>query len=181
MPYGIIDLSIYDLIEPYIFELDVIDLCAGDLGHAKRLLSMKPSQLTALDINPMPKSTGIITINEDVANYNKQHTVAFLSWPLNCNTPGLVEFLKNIPVVIYMGSNIDGNSCGGPDLFRYFETRQPINHLHHRNNSVLIYGNCPRTLPLYAEEYAAISAWKGGQIMNWEASLSYNTSLMNRS
>jgi hypothetical protein len=92
--------------------------------------------------------------------------IAMLSWPTPKHAEGLIEVVRAMPYVIYLGKNVRGinrwgdestTSCGGEDLFRYLKGRAVAAYVPNPLNTLIVYG--PRSVerPLYGEELAALT------------------------
>jgi hypothetical protein len=66
--------------------------------------------------------------------------VAHLAWPVNHHSPGLLAVLRALPVVVYVGSNTSGNSCGTNALFAHFRERDVLAYVPERRNTLIVYG-----------------------------------------
>lgn len=142
-----------------------MDLGSGDCERAKILVEIGASSVLAVDkqrYRAMPP--GVLPF----AAYFDQALarivafapeVAYLAWPANNPCRGLREILEVVPVVVYVGSNTRGSSCGVPSLFRLLRGREVLCHVPDERNTLLVYG---ATLPepradVYHEELTGLT------------------------
>jgi hypothetical protein len=137
----------------------VYDLGAGDLGHSHALLRCGADRVVAIDKEAMPKprSPRVTAVQSyfDRVVVPDRVDVAFVGWPQNRPLPGLLNWLDAADVVIYLGHNFDGSSCGNAALFGYFTTRQLVVEVPGRRNSLLVMGERMKKLRALTPEEAA--------------------------
>lgn len=106
-------------------------------------------------------------------------TVAVVSWPVCTPTPGLVELIRELDVVIYMGSNTEGTACGAANLWGDLFSREVLVHVPDRPQVLTIYGAhtvSPR--PRTSEEIGAMSgAYHMPDAARWDDPIGYGQSL----
>jgi hypothetical protein len=177
MPYSTLTHEQIQIIYKYVLGQDVVDLGAGSLIYSNMILELGGDSVTALDCIPMPPHSNISIIQQSFSEYHAQHDIAYLSWPINKFSAGLNEILAKHETIIYVGSNIGGTLCGHSSLFEYLITREPIEYHFDHINTLIVYSNMKRTLPLYSEEFAGIDAWIGGGIMTIPQAEAFDLSL----
>lgn len=148
----------------------VHDLGAGDCSLSVELIGLGAMEVVAIDKEAMPR-VDIPELRQvrskflDVAAalVEKPAEVAFVSWPVNNNVPGLVTILSEAEKVIYVGKNTDGSACGWPGLFKIaLVTREILDHVPERRNTLIVYGGFSEgDRPLVSEEIAALSMFDG--------------------
>lgn len=165
MAYGILTPDMTRAIEAHVKGRVVWDLGAGDLTHSRALLTMGASQVIAVDraFGKDPKAPGIVLRGEYFADSarrlgDEKPEVAFLAWPCNWAAPGLDSILDASPVVIYLGCNTGGSSCGTPDLFMGLIRREILAEVRDPRNDLIIYGRQTGSRDLRPEERAAFSS-----------------------
>ena len=161
-------------IQPFISGRSVIDLGAGNLAITRILKKLGATDILAIDKNTMPVIPGIETKRCYFNDVTESRDTAFLSWPINRFCEGLNEILNRHETVIYIGSNLDGHACGSLQLFKNLTRRNPIAHLCEPDSTVLVYSSEPRVEALYAEEFAAIDIWNGGEVIYYSEAVTYN-------
>jgi hypothetical protein len=162
MPYGLLTPSMKALLAPYVAGKVVWDLGAGDLTYAGLLADLGARKVIAVEKDrDMPDSDHlrvmVLRAYFHEIEVPEQIEVAFLGWPANYNMAGLLGLLAVSKIVVYLGSNVGGSACGPTTLFRPLGQREPLAHEAHRRNSLIIYGEAPRTSPLLPEEYASLT------------------------
>jgi hypothetical protein len=166
MPYGSLTREMERVVANFVWNRAVWDLGAGDLTHTRALLGMGASQVVAIDRTPMnlgvfsrepPELVVRTEYFEATARRQERPDVAFLAWPVNWKSPGLLEIIETSPVVIYLGCNTGGSSCGTPDLFRALARRTVLAEVRHPQNDLIVYGGEGSPRDLRPEERAALS------------------------
>lgn len=73
---------------------------------------------------------------------------ALISWPINHANAmdALVELLRDIPAVIYAGTNTAPTQCGTPELWHHLATRSVIS-AHKSHEFWVIHYGTPTTTP----------------------------------
>lgn len=157
MGFGKLTPSQAEVLRPFIEGRQVHDLGAGDLTLASRLLTLGADGVVAVEPHAPKKHPPQIEVHPTYfADYAETPEVAFVSWPVNYDGIGLVKVLRRAPVVIYLGVNTDGTSCGGSDLWEHLRKREVLAHAPHPQNTLIVYGPKRVRRPLYGEEWAAI-------------------------
>jgi hypothetical protein len=124
----------------------VADYGAGNLEKAHQLAQLGATEVIAVDEERSsravtdPRVTVVTTRFQD---YEPTCLVAFVSWPSNY-AMGLHYILTVTPVVIYVGSNVNGNACGYEQMWRGLARREVLAHTLERHDSLIVYG--PRRL-----------------------------------
>lgn len=133
----------------------VLDLGAGDFTLSRYLLQHGAKFVTAVEPHnpsrygpPVKAPPNFVHLpvyfdNDTLPDYIKTTNVevAFLSWPANHHLPGLLPLLREIPTILYLGTNFNGTSCGHPALFKFFLTRELVAFVDRQpHNSMIILG-----------------------------------------
>lgn len=161
MPFGKITPLFAERISPHIRGKKVYDLGSGDdLSLACALIDLGAKEVVAIDTYaPMQLSTYPVRY---VRNYfenveGEDVEIAFISWPSNRASDGLLKLIEPAKIIIYLGTCMDGTMCGSPELYRYLSTREVFACEPHRANTLIIYGHeLPDERVLLPEEHAGI-------------------------
>lgn len=149
MAYGSLSVEQEAILRPIIADNTVHDLGAGDLHLSRRLLTLGAKSIVAIDKERVaPKSEKIRGIQTYFHLFHDPVDIAFIAWPINHEGLGLTAILKRARIVIYLGKNTDGSSCGAPEIFEHFMTRDLMAYLPTRKNTLMVYGGAlthPRT------------------------------------
>lgn len=166
MPCGVLTPEMIDRLQSLVIGRTVWDLGAGDLGYAHLFLDLGAKNIIAVDKEPIPatlcRGRPITIIGKyfaDIEPPKASIDVAFLGWPVNQRTEGLIPILEKAETIIYLGSNCKGNACGGPDLWAYLQHREIKAYVPHPRNSLIIYGKSlfpEERRPLVGEEIGAL-------------------------
>lgn len=145
-------------IEPYLDGRTVYDLGAGNLELAHGLDKYGARKVIAVDRSPMPTpwKACIQTVQTHFHQLEAPDhlEVAFLSWPVNWNTD-VEDLLERADIVVYVGCNTEGLSCGGPALWKHLTQRKVLVHAPARHNVLIVYGEEDPLRPFLPEEQAA--------------------------
>lgn len=161
MPFGKITPLFAERISPHVKGRKVHDLGSGDdLSLSLALVELGAKEVVAIDTYPYIQiATSPVRY---VRNYfesvvDEDVEVAFVSWPSNRSSSGLLELIRPASIVIYLGKCTDGSMCGSPELYRYFSKRAVIAHEPHHTNTLVIYGGeSSQGRDLLPEELAGI-------------------------
>lgn len=143
----------------------VHDLGAGDLSLARKILNeFKAESVVAVDKDSRAADANVKVVRAAFNTYRAllqaPIQVAFVSWPLNCQLPGLLDLLAPAGAVIYLGKNTDGVACGWPGFYLDLSAREVLAHVPERRNTLIVYGpQRVNRLPL-GEELAGIDFQK---------------------
>lgn len=136
-----------EALAPFVVGKYVADLGAGDLALSRHLVNIGARSVLAVDKNEMPrnrnKAIQQLRARFDVAQQvllSEPADVAFLSWPVNHPTPGLMVIVAMTPCVVYLGKNSDGTACGTPGLFGELLRRKVLAFVPDRTNTLIVYG-----------------------------------------
>jgi len=149
----------------------VWDLGSGDCLRANKLLKMGAAQVYAVDKEPFAPSrpsrglTWVHSLFKDLEVPQEGFQVAWVAWPQNCPLPGLVRLLEAAEVVIYLGCNTGGTSCGNPELFEHFRTREVLAEILVRQNCLTVYGAVTRRYRAATLEEAVV---REGEMLSFE-------------
>lgn len=145
----------------YVHGKHVYDFGAGGLYYAHRLTELGAASVTAVDAayedranNFMndyrswkkcaPKGVEIDprTFAEFYLHGPQAIDVAFVSWPHSTytGTIGLELIVRKAKVVIYLGCNFGGTSCGSSVFWDALYKRKVLAHAPARPNSLIVYG-----------------------------------------
>lgn len=161
MPYGHLTEEMLRALEQTIRGELVVDVRAGDLYYTRILLELGAKKVMAIDKEPLPRARrGIQTPHHKPLQALKpciRDAWLFLSWPVNRDI-GYLPWLEAARGVVYLGSNVNGSSCGVPALSMHLDYREVPHHIPHRRNTLTLYGG-PRKedRELTHEEVAALS------------------------
>lgn len=122
------------------------DLGCGFGGRAVLLRNLGAAHVVALDkedihVKRLRRHVRIETIQclfRDAPVPDAGIDLAFLSWPMNTRLVGLPSLLSKARIVVYLGSNEGGSSCGDAPLFEHLLRRRLHLSIHDRANSLLI-------------------------------------------
>lgn len=181
MPYGTLTPEMEHTLAEVVKGQCVWDLGSGDLHYSRQMLLMGADRVCAVDkeykdggllrkLRPSKDMQIVPKCYSDVVLPDGGLPVAFLSWPVNYWTHGLIDLIEAARTVVYLGSNTNGSSCGVHNLFTHLVDRKVLAFLPHRRNVMIVYGEGTRDTPLYGEEFAALT----GQYMEYEDALEYS-------
>jgi hypothetical protein len=146
MGYGVYTDEMKALVAELVRGKEVWDLGAGNLSGTRMMLRMGAARVYAVDkedfrLECTPRNTTLLTCPfADLTLGDTEIDVALVAWPVNRSLPGLVSILERARTVVYLGSNVGGDACGWPGLFRYLAGRELLEEVPHRRNSLLVYG-----------------------------------------
>ena len=156
MSYGRFDITQAEVVAKFVEGRVIHDLGAGDLTlasiladklGAKKVYAVEPREY----INGLPHTAHgpVEVVGEYFQDYNTRPSNVFISWPDNNMSrtarAALLRLVKRARLVIYLGHNFGGISCGFPELYEHFTHRRIIRHVPRPNNSLLVLGE--RCLP----------------------------------
>src|SRR5262245_59083694 len=123
----------------------VTDYGAGNLTLARLLLALGAEQVMAVEKDPVPDpgDSRLTVVKAWFEDCEASTPVAFVSWPINRRTE-LHALLEATPLVIYLGSNLDGDACGYPLMYRQLARREVLDHVPGFRGTLVVYG--PRRL-----------------------------------
>lgn len=172
MGYGVLTEPMQAVLRKHVTKRVAWDLGAGDLERSRDLVRLGARHVVAIDRRPMPK----VDVLEPIDIIQQQFAsieipdlieVAFLAWPVNRPQWEVLPLLDKAQTVIYLGSNTDGSACGWLGLFDHLLHRRLVDHVPHRQNSLVVVsdrlavGRAPT-----GEETAAVD----GSLMTFEES-----------
>lgn len=95
--------------------------------------------------------------------------IALISWPQTryLKKDPLVDCIRSLSKVIYLGKNTDGTGCGGQPFFRHLLRRPVLAHVASPKNTLLVYGTEDPTLNRlpYGEELGGLAT----MVINYNA------------
>ncbi len=149
--YGILHNRMRRALPTYVEGKVVLDLGAGDLTRAEEILEAGAKRVIAVekeDFTRLERSRWrrhITVVRQYFLQFNRDHSseewdVALVSWPANTVLPGLIDILSRCTTVVYIGSNLYPTSCGFPELYTYFMSREVLCDVFHYRNSFTVYG-----------------------------------------
>ena len=142
MPYGPLTSPMRDILRPLVADRCVWDLGCGNFGHSEVLVELG-AQVVAID-KEWPRPWGSEQASPVGVQFHRMcfselaevsletlgaPDIAFVSWPSNYRTKGLLELVQRFDTVVYLGHNLDGTVCGWPALFEHFVGRALISHV----------------------------------------------------
>ncbi len=152
MPYGQLDRKQTKALKALVRGKRVHDLGAGDELLAGDLARFGAAEVIAIDEKlcnegwyrerrPLPKGViGIKATFEEYAKTVPDIEIAFVSWPANRESHGLLTLVQSARTVVYLGKCTDGVCCGWPGLFKHFLQRELVEHVPDEYNSLFVYG-----------------------------------------
>lgn len=144
MGFGKLLPSMAERLEKHIRGQTVWDLGAGDMTLSRKLLQLGAAGVVAVDkersLHPVPKGVRFLQDYFNAVQAPAQISVAFVSWPQNTHLPGLLELLQKSAVVVYLGKNTDGTSCGNRRMFEHFRSREVLEFVADPKNTLIVYG-----------------------------------------
>jgi hypothetical protein len=139
--------------------LVITDLGAGSCYLAQELVKLGAAHVFAVDkefSENKPDQPHLSFINRRFENLKPfQHWPLFISWPPNWEC-GLLSLIEGTDMVIYLGKNTDGMSCGTPDMWWHLSSREVLTYVPHKKNTLIIYGPDRVIRPPMGEEAAAL-------------------------
>lgn len=140
--YGRLSNAQVDALRPFVAGRRVADLGAGQLNLSLALVAMGAAEVLAIDKREMPavQSPRLVLLRSQFGDVRLELDVAFLSWPPNYTTPGLLQLLSGAKTIVYLGKNSDGSACGTPALFSFFLRREVVCYVPERPNTMIVYG-----------------------------------------
>jgi hypothetical protein len=155
-------------VRPLVVGKVVYDLGAGSGELARLLVCLGAERVVAVDKEDFPPldDPRIERRFQYFEHCEERPELVFLSWPMNYQDPGLFRLVSSARLVVYVGKNTDGTSCGWPSLFRALSAREILCYKPERRNTLICYGDKQLVRPLVGEEYAAINT--GGTWLTYE-------------
>lgn len=151
----------------------VYDLGCGNMQHATTLLQLGAARVIGIDKVRFREPLGVEFRQCYFQECDPINEIAFISWPNNNASVAnaLVKLTLSARVVVYLGSNMNGNACAEPVFFRSMISRKLLNCVPHRINTLLIYGELqsPPRIP-EREEYAGLTMYDGSEPLNYQES-----------
>jgi hypothetical protein len=154
MSYGKLNAAQVDVVRQFVAGHDVLDLGAGDLGPAQRLLDCGAERVYALDSHLPPKSPNerIILDTRYYHDYGGSPEIAFVSWPCNWREDSLTAIIRRASIVIYLGKCTDGTLCGSESFWQTLLQREVLAYSPDRANTLIVYGPGKVQRPILGEE-----------------------------
>lgn len=132
-------------LRPHVKGKKLHDLGAGDLAQARILARLGATLVVAVDKEYLVPHTTSKRIQYVRAYFDKYEAAdidnAFLSWPPNTTAYGLVGLVRQAKTIIYIGKNTDLTMCGDRKLWEYLITREVLEYVPDRRNTLIIYGS----------------------------------------
>lgn len=163
MSYGSLSARQAQVVRRFVTGRVVHDLGAGNLQLARQLVQLGARRVIAVDCNRRPDKLprDIEYVEASFAQFAKLEApldVAFVSWPTQYSTRGLVALLRRARRVIYVGVNEGGTVCGSSSFFKEVSQREQLRFLPCPNNDLLVYGDRRVARELNEHEKRAL-AW----------------------
>lgn len=153
-----------EVVRALVVDRNVVDLGAGDLSFSEQMVKFGARSVRAIEPRE-PRWGHVLGPKIQLIQATMKETppqkadVALVSWP-STYSPLTWEYTPHFDqadTVIYVGNNVDGTACGTATLFQYFLTRELIEHVPDRRNTLLVYaGKCPERQPV-GEELAGMT------------------------
>jgi hypothetical protein len=152
-----------EVIRGYVKGERVHDLGAGDGALANEIARLGATEVVALDVvsgaerRPHARVTRVYS---DFAEYADSVDVAFVSWPVQYAF-SLADITARARLVVYLGKNTDGTSCGPEVFWMQMVKRQVLAHAPEFLNTLIVYGAPTLIRPRLPEEIGALdkSRW----------------------
>lgn len=142
---------------PFVKDQSILDLGAGELGHAELLLELGARDILAIDRFKMPKpsSSRITTKVTQFHDWTESRPVVFASWIVNwtCN---LEHLLLPAQRIVVLSKNTDGSSCGYREMWELLQQKELLLYVPEHANTLTVYGNELVDRPPTGEEFAAL-------------------------
>lgn len=162
--YGRLADAMRATLAPFIAGQTVYDLGAGALLLSRELVALGAARVVAIDrATPsdavLSQARGVEFRCRRFAEVDILPTdIAFVSWPENTDPAGLVELLRPVRTVVYLGKNTDGTACGGTHFWRQMLSRPVLACERSRPNDLVVYGPVGEVArPLVPEEVGALA------------------------
>jgi hypothetical protein len=169
------------VLQDYVHGEIVFDLGAGDCSLAayihhlgashvvaiekENLISLCPDEIEGRRLRFSELATELLARGETI-------DVSFISWPINRYMPALNTLVQLSRVVIYLGSNTNGNACAGPRFFQELLHREVLEYIPDRSNTLIVYGDVlesPRSLSeARGEEFASLTIFQQDMPMSFK-------------
>ncbi len=148
MGWGVLTPGQEKALKPFIRGKGIVDLGAGDLSLSKELIRLGAKTVAAYDKDGIPAG-----YSQDLPKgltFKKAHfheismrpfPVLFVSWPVNQPNPSLTvhaSFCEEM--LIYLGKNDRGTSCGHPNLFKVMVQRELLAYVPGKKNDLIVTG-----------------------------------------
>lgn len=165
MSFGRLNLKQRRIVAKAVKGRTVHDLGAGDLQLSGELVDLGAAKVIAIDKDAPHYWKGDSRIEVRKTYFHAVQDdpieVAFVSWPSNYVDWDLIRLVRRSQRVIYLGNNMDGTSCGSVPLFEHLLTRELVEHVPDRPNTLLVYG-APQEAERdrVGEELAALTAYQ---------------------
>ena len=176
-PFGCMTATMRAVMAPHLKDKIVIDLGAGSGRHARYMARHGgASHVHAVDKGTLGSAADHARITKyehtpyirlvTGAQPAPEYDVAFVAWPVNYYTEGLVELCERAKTVIYLGCNYNGTACGNTKLFEHFISRELLAEVPHERNTLLILGDplSERRVPTF-EEFGGLDPMN---FLRWE-------------
>lgn len=138
----------------------VTDLGAGDCEYARKLLDLGAQRVVAVDKAFYHGWTDprVELVERYFRHFEDDIDLAFVAWPVNWPTPGLVPAMERASQVVYLGKTTDGSMCGWDGFWRHLWGRSVLSYHPAATNSLVVYGGvCLTARDLLDDEKAAIA------------------------
>lgn len=149
MAFGKLTPKMLKVIQPHVYQREVWDLGCGDGTRAMEIADLGAKKVTMVDkaggtLTPQRKKIEFVQDYFESLKSPRWIEVAMVFWPYGYGTyhgdKDLMRHLRKSKVVVYLGSNVDGTSCGSPELFQYFITRELLGYVPNKQNSLIVLG-----------------------------------------
>ena len=164
MPYGSLDSAQERVLATVVRGAKVVDLGAGHCTLSRCLLELGAREVFAVDkcfpreVAETPRLHLCRWTFAEALTQLDAIEVAFLSWPVNVSTPGLVRLLERARSVAYLGVNNDAFVCGNIGLWSHLVRRQVLSVCECAANDLIVYGPDYAERPYLPHETRAMDA-----------------------
>lgn len=139
--YGKLNYAQQSVVTTYVRGCSVTDLGAYQLEHSRQLLAFGAHDVIAVDRLPATSTNPRIRcVRRLFENYHDDILVAFVSWPYNGVSSGLLRCIERAAKIIVLSKNTDGTVCGWPELYRHLITRKLLAYEPDRANCLIVVG-----------------------------------------
>jgi hypothetical protein len=125
-----------DALAPYVKGRNIHDLGCAELAQSAQLVRLGVAHITAVDKEkytyPLTKSKKVEFVRSYFKDYEGTVETAFISWPING--------IACAGLVIYIGKNTDGTTCGDKALWQHLSHRDVLVYKPHSFSTLIIYG-----------------------------------------
>ena len=168
MSYGHLDDDQAEVVKRWVEGKVVLDLGAGDMALAQQLIQLGAKKVIAMDkdirsLGPNPRievRQGYFhNLFSDLlrdAEAREEIDIVFCSWPPNYQT-NVEMVIALFERLIYLGANTGGSACGGEWFWKPLLSREVLDYVPSRRNTLCVYGPSHVDRVPTGEELGALS------------------------